>query len=81
MLYDFKNQMEFDNKYKPITERWNRIIERIKDKKELTENNQEAIKEMKEYGFDIDNLMENIKKRKVNKWENIKSKLAIEVII
>ena len=65
-LYDLKDQKEFDDKYKPIAERWNRVIERIKDKKELTANNQEAIKEMKEYGFDIDNLMENITKEVTN---------------
>ena len=59
MLYKLENQKEFDDLYKPIAERWNRVLQRVIDKKELTANNQEAIKEMKEYGFDIDNLMEN----------------------
>lgn len=53
-LYGFQNQMEFDNKYKPITERWNRVLGRIKDDKKMTDDNQRAIKEMAETGFDID---------------------------
>lgn len=59
MLYGLENQMSFDEKYKGIAERWNRVLGRIEEKKELTANNLEAIKEMKEAGFDIDQIKES----------------------
>lgn len=59
MLYGFKDQKAFDDIYKPIVERWNRVIERIKDKKDLTANNQEAIKEMEKAGFNFEEIKEN----------------------
>lgn len=60
MLYGFQNQKEFDDKYKPMVERWNRVLQRIKDKKELTANNSEAIKEMEREGFRIEEIREKI---------------------
>lgn len=56
-LYGFKDPKEYDEKYAPITESWNRVIGRIKEGKELTENNKEKIKEALNYGFDIMNLV------------------------
>jgi len=56
MLYGFQNQMEFDEKYKPIVERWNRVLVRFQEGKTLTDNNKEAIEEMRENGFEIENL-------------------------
>jgi len=52
-LYNFKTQKEFDDVYKPVVERWNRVLGRIKEKKELTENNLKTIEEMKKEGFNI----------------------------
>lgn len=57
LLYKLENQKEFDDLYKPITERWNRVVGRIKDGKDLTDNNKEAIDEMSREGFDIFNLV------------------------
>lgn len=51
-LYGLKNQMEFDNRYKPIVERWNRVLGRIKQNKPMTENNKQALEEMKADGFE-----------------------------
>lgn len=59
-LYNLKNQKEFDDMYKPIAERWNRVLGRIEEKKEMTDNNLEAIKEMQKYGFDIDKIKETL---------------------
>lgn len=58
-LYNIKNQKEFDDKYKPIAERWNRILERIKEGKEMTENNKVAIDEMAKEGFLVEDLDDN----------------------
>jgi len=53
-LYGFENQMQFDNKYKPIVERWNRVLGRISEGKNMTKNNEEALGEIKKEGFDVD---------------------------
>ena len=50
-LYGFKDQKEFDDKYKPLVERWNRVLARVSEGKEMTDNNKEAIKKMEEWGF------------------------------
>ncbi len=57
MVYKIQDQAEFDEKYDSVTERWNRVIGRILDKKELTDNNKAAIAEMSEAGFDIMTLI------------------------
>ncbi len=57
MLYNLKNQMEFDTIYKPIVERWNRVVQRKIDGKEFTDNNKMALDEMKAQGFDLDILL------------------------
>lgn len=56
MLYGFENQMAFDNQYKPIVERWNRVLNRVIDGKELTNNNKEAISEMEKLGFNFEEI-------------------------
>jgi hypothetical protein len=56
--YGFKDQAEFDDKYDGISDRWNRVIGRIRDKKEMTDNNLAAISEMAEAGFDVMRLLE-----------------------
>ena len=58
-LYGVKDQAEFDEKYSPSVERWNRVISRIKEKKELTDNNKQAISEMADFGIDITNRLLN----------------------
>lgn len=50
-LYGFKDQKEFDDTYKPRVERWNRVIGRMKEGKEMTKNNLEAVEEMAKEGF------------------------------
>ena len=62
MLYGLENQKAFDDKYKPTAERWNRVLGRIKEGKEMTTNNLEALKEIKNEGFDIDKITALCKK-------------------
>ena len=57
-LYKLKDQKEFDDTYKPLVEKWNRVLGRIKDKKEMTANNQAVLKEIKDYSFDVDKILE-----------------------
>ena len=59
-LYGFKDQFEFDSQYKPLAERWNRVLGRIKEGKEMTDNNLKALDEMRECGFDVNEITNKI---------------------
>lgn len=56
MLYELENQKAFDDKYKPIVERWNRVLGRVSKDEKMTENNIEAIKEIEEFGFNFEEI-------------------------
>ena len=64
MLYDIKDQTEFDEKYKPIAERWNRVLTRVMEGKDMTENNLAALKEMNEAGFELDRVKKTLSELK-----------------
>src|SRR3990167_8976938 len=55
MLYGYKNQKEFETKYRPIVARWNRVLNRfINDEKITVDNFEELIfqgKELKQKGL------------------------------
>lgn len=53
-LYGVKDQLEFDEKYSPSVERWNRVLGRIKEGKEMTDNNNQALAEMSAAGHNIE---------------------------
>ena len=53
-FYNVADQLEFDEKYSPSVERWNRVLGRIKEDKEMTDNNKQALAEMSSAGFDIE---------------------------
>lgn len=55
---------EYFDFFSPKISSWNRVITRIKDKKELTKSNLEYIEEMKQYGF------EDIINNFIQKYEN-----------
>ena len=63
MLYGLENQKAFDDKYKPIVERWNRVLGRMEENKEMTSNNSEAIGEMVEAGFNVEEITKTIKEK------------------
>lgn len=58
MLYGFKTQKEYEDQFKPLSSRWNRVLARVKEGKDLTKNNQEALKEMESHGFDLEKVKE-----------------------
>ena len=57
MLYGFANQKEFDDKYTPIVSRWNRVLDRVKKQKEMTDKNNLVLTEIKEAGFIIEEIL------------------------
>ena len=57
LLYGFENQMEFDTKYTPIVSRWNRVAQRIKGGKDMTAKNEDVKNEIKEAGFNLDEIL------------------------
>ena len=61
MLYELKNQKAFDDIYKPMVERWNRVLGRIAEEKDMTDNNKEALEEMEKGGFDIEEIKKEVK--------------------
>lgn len=64
MLYGFTDQADYDDKISPLVERWNRVLGRIKKGEKMTENNQEALAEMKEAGWDIEFIKEKVVSQK-----------------
>ena len=65
-LYGLENQFAFDNKYAPIAEKWNRVLNRIKEDKKMTEANKQIIKEIEAEGFDLEKIKEKLKGRESN---------------
>lgn len=66
MLYGFENQFEFDNTFKPLVGRWNRVLGRVARGQNMTKNNLEAVEEMKKYGFDEEYVLEKAKNIKLD---------------
>lgn len=60
LLYGFTDQQDYDDKVSPSVERWNRVLGRIREGKEMTANNEEALAEMAEAGWDIAFIKEKI---------------------
>lgn len=53
-LYGFQNQAEYEDIYRPMSERFNRVLGRAKRGDKMTEKNLAAIKEIEELGFDFE---------------------------
>jgi hypothetical protein len=51
--YGFNTKEEYKNHVLPKIGRWNRVMARIKDGKQLTPDNREAIDEMRKAGYDV----------------------------
>ncbi len=66
MLYNFQDQADYDENVGPMVDRWNRVLGRIRDGKEMTDNNQEAIAEMIAAGWDINFIKETVIAKKPN---------------
>lgn len=59
-VYGYKDRTEVENKFKPLVERWNRVLGRVRAKKDMTKNNLEAIKEIEDFGFDWKEILMKI---------------------
>lgn len=55
--YGFETPEEFNEKWGSKLESWNRVVGRVKARKELTDNNKEKLSEMANAGFDIISLI------------------------
>lgn len=64
MLYGYKTQKEYEDTFRPMAARFNRVVGRIALGKPMTKNNLEAIKEMKVYYPDFEKHVDEIKKHK-----------------
>jgi len=60
-LYGLKDQMEFDGKYAPVADRFNRVLGRVKEGKDMTEKNKEVLSEIKGMGFNLEELVSKTK--------------------
>lgn len=61
-LYGFERPDLYDEQFSPLIERWNRVLGRMKEGKDMTENNLEALKEIEQNGFDIEYIKNNLTK-------------------
>lgn len=61
MLYNYKDQGEFEAKYKPITGKWNRTLTRCVNGDKMTPLNLETIEEIKKTFPKFDEVVETIK--------------------
>lgn len=59
-LYGLEDQNEFDEKYKSVSDGWNRVLGRLKTGKDMTKNNLEKLEQIKEAGFDIEDIKSKI---------------------
>lgn len=53
MLYNFNTPMDYRFKVDPLIGRFNRVLGRLKESKDLTEDNKKALQEMKLYNLSI----------------------------
>lgn len=67
MLYDFKSQMEYENKFKGMVAGFNRVIKRIAEDKNMTAKNLESIEQMKTYYPDFEKHIPDIKRKLAEK--------------
>lgn len=62
MLYNFRDQAEFDETYKPVAERWNRVLGRVARGEKMTDKNKAALEEMAQEGFDVQQIISEVTK-------------------
>lgn len=57
LLYKLKDQAEFDERYKSIAPRWNRVIKRAKNGDKMTAKNEEVLEEIRQAGYDVPTII------------------------
>jgi len=61
--YGFPSRANFEARYKSRVARWNRVLGRLASGKKMTDDNKEAMEEMRAEFPDLDELLEIVKKR------------------
>lgn len=61
-LYGYERPDQYSDEFSRSVIRWNAVLKRVRDGKEMTKNNLEAIEEMKKY-FDADEIITKIKQQ------------------
>lgn len=69
MLYGYKDQAEFDGKYRGQVNKWNRVLGRIVEGKKMTKLNLEVVKEIEKNFKDIDKIVDIAKEVRETKEE------------
>ncbi len=64
MLYKYKDQAEFEAKYRPMVSKFNRVLNRVLENKKMTKANLEIIDEMEKQFKDTDRIFSIAKKLK-----------------
>lgn len=59
-LYNFEHPENYAEMATKTLSRWNRVLTRIKDGKDMTDNNLEALNEIAEHGFDVSIISKTI---------------------
>lgn len=59
-LYGFEQPADYDEHVTSLIGRWNRVLARVKAGKAMTKNNDEALIEIYEHGFDADKIIASI---------------------
>lgn len=57
LLYGFKQPADYDAEFKPLIGRWNRVLNRCKKGDKMTAKNLEALEEIKQAGFAIEDIL------------------------
>lgn len=61
-IYGIERPDQYDEEISPLIGRWNRVIGRIKEGKEMTKDNVAAVEEMANKGFEVGDIISLIKK-------------------
>jgi hypothetical protein len=56
-LYGFRQPSEYDEAFKPLISRWNRVLTRCKKGVKMTIKNLEVLDEIREHGFDLEAIL------------------------
>lgn len=62
--YGMANPEEFSDTYGSTVEKWNRVLGRMKEGKELTDNNKANLEEMAKWNFDVEIISNKLKNEK-----------------
>jgi hypothetical protein len=78
-IYGYKDQEEVRQMYQPLAESWNRVLSRVKGGKDMTKDNLEKIKAIKDWGFDYEEIIEKLKVNWEKEKEQKEADLEIEL--